>query len=1102
MNLGDLTLNIILNSGSAEKEAKAFTTTVTGVSSAMQKAETVSVSFKDKLANIGLAYQGLTAVIDVFKSTFGGLLTAYQEQEVAESKLINNLKKSGEGMEAFFRLKQQAVELKGVTVYDDDKIMDAQAMLGTFKKTSEQIEMLTPRMLDLSAAFDASGQGGKGLVEVAVMLGKVSAETIGSLRRVGVAFSKEEEETLQNLQGMEQTVYLTKILDSNFKGLAETVGKTSAGQMRIFENSVGEVKKSLGQFIATAIGPVISGLSGVIEKGGGMSDFFKVIILGAMAAAAAMVVLNTSMGGIPYIVIGVATALTALYTAIHPVSVSADDFKKSIDESNRSLAEYSSQIEASKSNIEGLELIFNRLNAFTVLTESEQKNYETTLGRMTALYPQIMSQVDEYSGRLTTNKEVIEKLIVKEKERLQITQNARTAEQLSALDNMIAKYKEVGNNMDDLLAKQKQLQDDVKNGGYWKTDAFTGNQSKVDTKGTQKELDGVNKELYQVQNASDLVKKAMYDAIEQGIKFNNVGDVLARISSEAKGSERATKDFFSVMSLYTGQAVTEWNQIAGAIQFVKNMMNSTSGTGEMGPDRPTKSNIEGRISEINKKIETEPDSKAIQEYKKDIKSLEAQRDKLLGVDNKSKGSGSSRNTHVEKEVDAVKELIDVWNKQIDIYYTAEEFQSKFSAEGKSLVDVFSAINKEIKDNTSLTDDQVLSLVKYRDVVLDMIKDSGVSFKKLFAGGVSDGDPNQLAQQFAKERMDWYNQYGSKDKRYKPLDESTEYIEALKLIKELNQEKLKEADYQSFIISLQRRSNLLEVDSEKSLKLKLALNQAIKDNEQVLIDMRRRELEMEYDIIKRRTELSDDEFANRRTNIELEYRQEADRLAELEKKALSQKEANEIRSLKNINRAKRQRQLEQADSEEINSQAYKVYDAFTGSLSNAQVIARLFGSAGNNLVESFNRALALAQGIKAIFDTIALIKGIISLFSGGAGGAMPGLGVMHDGGVIGGMPAGDVPIIAQEGEGIIRRPRMKQLASMFGSGFFNFLNGSATPNLRALGVYHSGGIVAAAASGYGGSVREVPYIVTTDVSGAALKLVLTRQNKIDKNRSNT
>lgn len=1097
MNLGDLTLNIILNSGSADKEAKQFTSTVTGVSTAMTKAETVSVSFKDKLANIGLAYQGLTAVIGVFKSTFSSLLSEYQKQEVAEAKLLNNLKQTGEGMEAFNKLKKQAEGLRSVTVYDDDEIMNAQAMLGTFKKTSEQIEMMTPRMLDLSAAFDASGQGGKGLVEVAVMMGKVSEETIGTLRRVGVAFSKEEEEKLKSLQGTEQTIYFMHLLDNNFRGLAETVGKTSAGQMKIFEHSVNDVKKSLGSFVASAIGPVISGLSGVISKGGGMSDFFKVIILGAMAAAAAFVVLNTSMGGIPYIVIGVVTAMTALWTAIHPVSVSADEFKKSIDESNKSLAEYSEKIEASKSNIEGLELIYNRLSNTTVLTEAEQKNYEATLGRMTALYPQIMSQVDEYSGRLTTNKEVIEKLIVSEKERLQITQNARTSEQMSALDNMIAKYKDVGNSMDDLIAKQKQLQDDVANGGYWKTDAFTGNQSKVDSKGAQKELDEVNKELYQTQTASDLVAKSIYDAIEQGIKFKNVGDVLDRVKASVQGSELATKSFFSVMSSYTGQAINDWSQIAGAIQFVKNLMNST-GSGTMGPDRPNKSNIEGRISEINKQIETEPDSKKIQEYKKDIKSLEAQRDKLLGVDNKSKGS-SPRSKSVEKEVDAVKELIDVWNKQIDVYYTADEFQSKFTSEGKSLVDVFKAINQEITDNKNLTDDQVLSLVKYRDTVLDMIKDSGGSLKNLFAGGVADGDPNQLAQQYAKERMDWYAQYGSKDKRFKPLDESTEYVEALKMIKELNGETLKEADYQSFIVSLKRRANLLDVDSEKSLKLKLILNQAIQENEQKLMDMRRRQLEMEYDIIKRRMELSDDEFANRRTNIDLEYRQESDRLADLEKKAISQKELNEIRSLQNINRAKKQRQLEQADSDEMNSQAYKVHDAFTGSLSNAQIIARLFGSAGNSLVESFNRALAITQGIKAIFDTVALIKGIISLFSGGVGGALP---AFHDGGTVGGMPAGDVPIIAQEGEGIIRRPRMRQLSSIFGSGFFNFLNGTATPNLKAFGVYHSGGIVAAAASGYGGSVREVPYILTTEISGANLKHVLIRQNKIDSHRSNT
>src|SRR5690606_14298443 len=105
--------------------------------------------------------------------------------------------------------------------------------------------ILIPRILDLAAAYEKSGEGGMDLQQVAVMIGKVNEDTIGQLKRVGVAFSKEQEAKLKSLRGTEQAIFLSQILDSNFKGMAETIGSHAPGKIAQFTNKVGDMNEKL-----------------------------------------------------------------------------------------------------------------------------------------------------------------------------------------------------------------------------------------------------------------------------------------------------------------------------------------------------------------------------------------------------------------------------------------------------------------------------------------------------------------------------------------------------------------------------------------------------------------------------------------------------------------------------------------------------------------------------------------------------------------------------------------------------------------------------------------------------------------------------------------
>ena len=276
------------------------------------RAKAKVVSFEDSFANAGLRIQGFQQILGVLKSSLGSLVTAYANQEIADAKLQNGLKNVGEGVAAFNKLTSQAGEMQFKTPFDDAEIENAQAMLTTFMKSSDEIEILTPRILDLAAAYMQSGDSSMSLQQISVLLGKVNEESIGQLRRVGVAFSKEQEEKLKSLKGTEQAIYLANILDQNFKGMAETVGNTAAGQMKIFGNQLDEVKKTLGKLLVEAVLPILKPIGSFLISLSEAPAPIKVLTLGIIVLAAAFVTLNTSMGAIPYVIIGIITAYASL----------------------------------------------------------------------------------------------------------------------------------------------------------------------------------------------------------------------------------------------------------------------------------------------------------------------------------------------------------------------------------------------------------------------------------------------------------------------------------------------------------------------------------------------------------------------------------------------------------------------------------------------------------------------------------------------------------------------------------------------------------------------------------------------------------------------
>jgi len=173
-------------------------------------------------------------------------IQGFAEDELAVNKLRLGLERLGEG-DYLGKLIQQQTLLQSTTFFSDTQIGNAQAMLTSFKLSGKEIEILTPRLLDMATQLEQTGQGTADLQQLAIQLGKATGgELTGGLKRYGVVMTATQEEQLKLATGLERTTLVAQILDENFSGLAQNMQNTTAFQINYMTKALGELKEGFG----------------------------------------------------------------------------------------------------------------------------------------------------------------------------------------------------------------------------------------------------------------------------------------------------------------------------------------------------------------------------------------------------------------------------------------------------------------------------------------------------------------------------------------------------------------------------------------------------------------------------------------------------------------------------------------------------------------------------------------------------------------------------------------------------------------------------------------------------------------------------------------
>ena len=237
--------NFIINV--KEKGAKKADKNIKGLNKSLGSLKNSAMAAAGAFLGAGALVAGIKRATD-----------AFGEQELAEKKLEASLGRTSQA------LLDQAAALQQVSVFGDETIISAQALIGAFVKDEEQIKLATKATLDLAAAK------GMDLVVAADLVSKTLGSSTNALSRYGI-------EVTGAVGSTERLESLTGNLAEVFGGQALAQSETMTGSLQQMSNAVGDAAESIGEILAPTIINAAKFFKGAAEAVGGYLDSLKTL---------------------------------------------------------------------------------------------------------------------------------------------------------------------------------------------------------------------------------------------------------------------------------------------------------------------------------------------------------------------------------------------------------------------------------------------------------------------------------------------------------------------------------------------------------------------------------------------------------------------------------------------------------------------------------------------------------------------------------------------------------------------------------------------------------------------------------------------------------
>ena len=222
------------------------------------------------VSGIGKAAKGMVTVVSGAAAAAGGYLVNFGKQAVDAAlkagevtakfqQVAKNNNWTDEEQKSLLSLNKT---LGQTGVISGGTLKAAQAQLGTFALTADQVKTLTPALADMIAnnkGYNATAQDG---VQIANLLGKVMTGSATALSKYGVTMTDAQKKVLQEGSASEKAAMAAQVLEANFGGINKALADTPQGKMTILQHEIAGLKTSVGNDLIAAFG----GVGGAVIK--------------------------------------------------------------------------------------------------------------------------------------------------------------------------------------------------------------------------------------------------------------------------------------------------------------------------------------------------------------------------------------------------------------------------------------------------------------------------------------------------------------------------------------------------------------------------------------------------------------------------------------------------------------------------------------------------------------------------------------------------------------------------------------------------------------------------------------------------------------------
>lgn len=294
-----------------------------------------------KITSMVAAYASIATI----KNAVTDSLEAADVQLDAQVQLRTTLANSG-SLDAYGALLDKASDIQGRGIYGDEAMIGAAAEFSTYLSSGDAVMSMMDTLSNYAMGMSGGGElSPEQIVDYATQLGKVLNGTFDGIAKKGFTVSDAQKEILETGTEMEKVAVVADIINESWDGLYEAMSQTPRGQLIQFNNTLGDIKETVGAGVypavlnfvqvfqknlpqiqraadgfATAIGTILTLLTyiaeGAINVGTAISDNWSWIEPIVWGIVAAMVAYNAIQA-----ILAATSTASALAEAVHGASV-------------------------------------------------------------------------------------------------------------------------------------------------------------------------------------------------------------------------------------------------------------------------------------------------------------------------------------------------------------------------------------------------------------------------------------------------------------------------------------------------------------------------------------------------------------------------------------------------------------------------------------------------------------------------------------------------------------------------------------------------------------------------------------------------------------